>query len=114
MTSHGNAFEPQEGNGISDTKQKLYLAQMKNEIQEWVDGKLAELWKFLNSRASKGAMRTLIGIALVAVGVFAGGIAYVAQIDKEVARNTTKIESIEHTIAGQSEKLDAILDAVKK
>ena len=106
--------DPCPENGVVDLTQKLRLEQLRDEIQEWVEIKLSAIWKSLNSRASKGSMRLLIGIAIACLTVFSGGIVYVSQVDKAVMVNTTKIESIEETIKGQNQMLQDILDAVKK
>ena len=114
MTPARNVSEPSETNGVGDTEQKLYLAQLRDELKEWVEDRLTSLWASLDSKASKSAVATLITIALVLIGVFSGGIVYVSQIDKEVTVNTTKIESIEETIKGQNQMLQDILNAVNK
>ncbi len=114
MTAARNASEPSESNGAHDTRQKLYMAKLREELQAWASVKFKDVWNALDSKASKSTIATIITIGLVLVGVFSGGIAYVAGVDKQVTRNTTKIESIEQTLTGQNEILREILSEVKK
>lgn len=109
-----------ESNGMHDLKRKLDLKQHREEDMKlfatitWTSEQLNAIWDMLRSRASANLVKIMIGIGLALTSVFGGGLVYVSQVDKQVTRNTTKIETIEKTLDRHTEVLEKIYKEVSK